>query len=167
MPFAPHTLQSAPDDSQPAMQATAEKFGAVPDAVARLATSPELLNSFLAGTVAVDATTLSPLAREVAVITVAVRHDCRTCIGLHTTTLRRLGGGDLVSPLRERRALDDPALEAVRLFTEQVFVCHGQVSAAELEAFLAAGHTERNALEIVMVIGIYTMSTFANRLVGA
>lgn len=53
------------------------------------------------------------------------------------------------------------------MFTEQVFLSYGQVPDSELEAFLAAGHTEQNALEIVMVAGIYTMSTFANRLVGA
>lgn len=167
MPFAPHTLQSAPEASRAAMHATAERFGAVPDAVARLATSPQLLNTFLAGTAAVEDTSLSPLAREVAVMTVAVRHDCATCIGIHTAALRRHGGADLVSPLRERRTLGDPAMEAVRMFTEQVFLSYGQVPDSELEAFLAAGHTEQNALEIVMVAGIYTMSTFANRLVGA
>lgn len=167
MPFAPHSIESAPAGSRLAMQATAEKFGTVPEAVARLATSPHLLNTFLAGTAAVEATTLSPLAREVAVLTVAVRHDCRTCIGIHSAALRQHGGAELVRPLREQQALADPALEAVRLFTEQVFASHGQVPDAELQAFLAAGHTEEQALEIVMVIGIYTMSTFANRLVGA
>ncbi len=35
----------------------------------------------------------------------------------------------------------------------------------ELTAFLAAGYTHRNALEVVLGIGTYTMSTFANRLV--
>lgn len=165
MPFTPHSLQSAPEGSRPAMRATAEKFGAVPDAVARLATSPALLNTFLAGTAAVETTTLTPLAREVAVMTVAVRHDCRTCVGIHSAALRQHGGGHLVAPLREGRPLDVPALEAVRQFTGQAFQWHGRVPDAQLEEFLAAGHTEEHALEIVMIIGIYTMSTFANRLV--
>lgn len=167
MHFAPHSIESAPADSRPAMRATAEKFGTVPEAVARLATSPHLLNTFLDGAAAVEATTLCPLAREVAVMAVAVRHECRTCIGIHTAALRRHHGAGLVAPLRERRALDDPNLEAVRRFTDQLFVSHGRVTDAELQAFLTAGHTEEQALEIVMVIGIYTMSTFANRLVGA
>jgi hypothetical protein len=37
----------------------------------------------------------------------------------------------------------------------------------EIEEFLAAGFTKRNALEVVLGIGTYAISTFANRLVGA
>ena len=36
-----------------------------------------------------------------------------------------------------------------------------------LRDFLAAGYTTQNALEIVLGIGTYTMSTLANRLTGA
>jgi hypothetical protein len=36
-----------------------------------------------------------------------------------------------------------------------------------LHAFLGHGYTARNALEVVMGIGTYTMSTLANRLVRA
>ena len=43
----------------------------------------------------------------------------------------------------------------------------GDVPAEELEAFTRAGYTARNALEVVLGIGTYTLSTFANRLTGA
>jgi hypothetical protein len=36
-----------------------------------------------------------------------------------------------------------------------------------LRAFLGHGYTARNALEVVLGIGAYTMSTFANRLTRA
>jgi alkylhydroperoxidase family enzyme len=36
-----------------------------------------------------------------------------------------------------------------------------------LRAFLASGYTRQNALEVVLGIGTYTMSTLANRLTGA
>ena len=38
---------------------------------------------------------------------------------------------------------------------------------AALRAFLARGYTTQNALEVVLGIGTYTMSTLANRLTGA
>lgn len=37
----------------------------------------------------------------------------------------------------------------------------------DLDAFLAHGHTPRNALEVVLGIGTYTLSTLANRLTRA
>lgn len=38
---------------------------------------------------------------------------------------------------------------------------------ATLQSFLAHGYTARNALEVVLGIGTYTMSTLANRMTGA
>ena len=36
-----------------------------------------------------------------------------------------------------------------------------------LRDFMAQGYTSQNALEVVLGIGTYTMSTLANRLTGA
>ena len=63
--------------------------------------------------------------------------------------------------------LDDERLEAIRAFTLQLLASTGAVGDDELEAFVAHGYTPRNALEVVLGIGTYTMSTFANRLVRA
>jgi len=45
-------------------------------------------------------------------------------------------------------------------------ICPGSPDDA-LRAFLASGYTRQNALEVVLGIGTYTMSTLANRLTGA
>jgi len=42
-----------------------------------------------------------------------------------------------------------------------------EVNKEALKAFLARDYTERNALEVVLGIGAYTMATLANRLTGA
>ena len=43
----------------------------------------------------------------------------------------------------------------------------GDVDDVTLREFLARGYTTQNALEVVLGIGTYTMSTLANRLTGA
>ena len=43
----------------------------------------------------------------------------------------------------------------------------GDVGEPALRAFFGHGYTERNALEVVLGIGTYVMSTLANRLTGA
>ncbi|GGV54220.1 alkyl hydroperoxide reductase AhpD [Streptomyces longisporoflavus] len=167
--FAEHTVETAPAESRAAMERTAAAFGKTPSAVARLAESPELLNGFLELSAAFERTTLEPVAREVVVMTVAVRNDCHICVAMHTGKLRKLGAdAELIAALREGRALDrDERLEAVRQFTLEVLATAGGVGDEELKKFLAAGYTERNALEVVMGIGTYTMSTLANRLTRA
>ncbi|MEV8317261.1 carboxymuconolactone decarboxylase family protein [Streptomyces sp. NPDC059900] len=166
--FAEYTVETAPAESRAAMERTAAAFGKTPSAVARLAESPELLNGFLELSASFERTTLEPVAREVVVMTVAVRNDCHICVAMHTGKLRKLGAdAGLVAALREGRALGDERLEAVRQFTLEVLATAGGVGDEELKQFLAAGHTERNALEVVMGIGTYTMSTLANRLTRA
>ncbi|MBM7170929.1 carboxymuconolactone decarboxylase family protein [Streptomyces sp. G44] len=166
--FAEHTVETAPPASRAAMERTAAAFGQVPNAVARLAESPELLNGFLEMTAAFDRATLDPVAREVVIMTVATRNDCHICVTMHTGKLRKLGASpELITALREERALPDERLEAVRRFTLTVLATAGAAPDADLKAFLARGHTERNALEVVLGIGTYTMSTLANRLTRA
>jgi hypothetical protein len=43
----------------------------------------------------------------------------------------------------------------------------GDVGDQALAEFLAHGYTSQNALEVVLGIGTYTMSTLANRLTGS
>ncbi|MGV9882439.1 carboxymuconolactone decarboxylase family protein [Streptomyces sp. NPDC003006] len=166
--FTEHTVETAPAESRPAMERVTQAFGQLPNAVARLAESPELLNGFLELSAAFERTTLDPVAREAVIMTVATRNDCHVCVALHIGKLRKLGAGaELVTALREQRELPDERLEAVRRFTLTVLATAGGVGDDDVKTFLSHGYTERNALEVVLGIGTYTMSTLANRLTRA
>jgi hypothetical protein len=53
------------------------------------------------------------------------------------------------------------------VFTLRVLDTAGDVGDGAMPDFLAAGYTTQNALEVVLGVGTYTMSTLANRLTGA
>ncbi|QKW07213.1 carboxymuconolactone decarboxylase family protein [Streptomyces sp. NA04227] len=166
--FTTHTLESAPAAARPAMEAVARARGSLPVAVGRLAESPALLGGFLRLSAAFEQSTLEPLAREIVIMTVAARNGCGLCVQLHTARLRELGAAnELVAAAQEMGPQEDQRLEAVRQFTLAVLASAGGVADGELRAFLDAGFTREQALEVVLGIGTYTMSTFANRLVRA
>lgn len=166
--FPAHTLESAPPLARPTMEAVSRKFGFLPGPVARLATSPELLNGFLRLSASFESCSLPPLARETLIMTIATRNACHVCVAMHSATLHRLDApSELIDALRGQRPVDPPELEAIRLFTLAVLERAGAVTAAELEAFLTAGYSRQHALEVVLGIGAYTMSTLANRLTDA
>jgi AhpD family alkylhydroperoxidase len=166
--FPDHTIESAPAASRPAIEATAKRMGYLPAAVARLASSPELLNGFLKMTALFDTTTLEPVAREVVIFTVATRNTCHICIAMHAAKLSALGADpDLIAALREGKPVPDERLAAVQAFTLDVLDAAGAVPDKSLEVFLAHGYTIRNALEVVLGVGTYTMSTLANRMTRA
>ncbi|PVE10488.1 hypothetical protein Y717_30955 [Streptomyces scopuliridis RB72] len=91
-----------------------------------------MLDGFQKLTGLFESTTLDPLAREVIVMTVAVRNACHLCVVMHTGKLRALGAADeLIDALREQRPgqpLPDERLEAVRQFTLAVLATAGGVS---------------------------------------
>jgi uncharacterized peroxidase-related enzyme len=166
--FPDHTPESAPPAARPTMAATAKKFGHVPPAVARMATSPETLNGFLKLNAIFESTTLPALEREVLIMTVATRNGCHVCVAMHTASLEGLSAApELVSALRAQSTLPSPRLEALRQFVHAVMDTTGDVPPGALEAFVGAGFTPRNALEVVLGIGTYTVSTYANRLIQA
>jgi AhpD family alkylhydroperoxidase len=168
--FTEHTVESAPAGARRAMTATASHLGYLPSGVALMATSPDLLDGFLKLSAMFEATTLDPIAREVLVMTIATRNGCHLCVAMHTARLTALDADPaLIAALREGAAqtLADPRLDAVRVFTLRVLETAGDVGEAALRSFLAHGYTGQNALEVVLGIGTYTMSTLANRLTGA
>lgn len=166
--FTLHTLDSAPAASRRMMQATVEHLGYLPAGVGLMAESPQMFEGFLKANALFEAATLDPVAREVLVLTVATRNGCHLCVAMHTARLVALGAPDgLIQALREQRPLDDPRLDAVRIFTLEVMDHTGDVGEKALRTFLEQGYTHRNALEVVLGIGTYTISTLANRLIDA
>ena len=166
--FPEHTIESAPAGSRRFMTATQNHLGYLPAATARWAASPHLLEGFGKLNAIFENCTLDPVAREVVVMTIATRNGCHVCVAMHTARLTALGARpDVIAALRDALPLADQRLEAIRVFTLRVLDTAGDVGDDALRAFLASGYTRQNALEVVLGIGTYTMSTLANRLTGA
>jgi AhpD family alkylhydroperoxidase len=166
--FPDHTLESAPPAARRPMEATTKHLGYLPVPVARLANSPELLDGFLRISGIFENTTLDPLSREVLVMTIATRNGCHVCVAMHTASLTQLGADpELIAALHNQQPLQDDRLETIRQFTLEVLATTGAVGDAPMQAFLAHGYTPQNALEVVLGIGAYTISTFANRMTDA
>jgi AhpD family alkylhydroperoxidase len=166
--FTEYTIESAPPASRRAMTAVRDHLGYLPSATARWAESPSLLDAFARVNALFESSSLDPLARETLVMTVAVRNGCELCVSMHTRRLQTAGADEaVIAALRAGGPVPDERLEAVRLFTIRLIETTGQAGDDSVQAFLDAGFTRRNALEVVLGIGTYTMSTFANRLTDA
>lgn len=166
--FPEHTVDTAPTASRRTMEGVTRNLGYLPAAVGRLAESPQTLDGFLKLSAMFETTELDPVAREVVIMTIATRNSCHVCVAMHTAKLTRLAADpELTAALRDQRPLPDPRLNALRTFTLAALDHTGAVPDETLHAFLAQGFTHRNALEVMLGIGAYTLSTFANRLVDA
>ncbi|PWR12886.1 alkylhydroperoxidase [Micromonospora acroterricola] len=166
--FTAHTAETAPAAARPTIEGVRRRFGFLPAPVALMAESPQLLAGFLTANAGFEQTALEPLEREVVVLAVATTNECHVCVALHTGTLTRLGAAtELITALRAGAPLPEPRLEALRRFTLAVLDHRGAVPDDQLGEFLAAGYQPRHALDVVLGVGTYTISTFANRLTRA
>ena len=66
---------------------------------------------------------------------------------------------------RAVRSYEDPKLEALRVFALNLVENRGWVAPEGLEAFLGAGFTKQNVLEIVAVIAHKVLSNYTNHIV--
>lgn len=162
-----HDLSSAPAGARAHLEATQKFLGFIPVGMARQAESPEVLDAFAELNKLWARGELTEREREVVVFTVAHHSGCDLCLAFHDALLRRGGDAALATELGTEAPLADPRLSALRRFTRAALASRGDVPDDERASFLAAGFTARHALEVVLGIATYTLSTFANRLVRA
>lgn len=168
MRFAPLDPETAPVAAKPLVAGSQKQFGFVPSPVAKLARSPQALKYLFAGFAAFEHSSLGPLEQEVLAMTVAFENECHYCMAMHSALLLRTPElAPVVAALRAGAPQPDPRLEALRRFTLAVYNGKGRVDAATWEMFTAAGFGEAEALDVVLGVGVYVMSTLANVLTDA
>ena len=71
-----------------------------------------------------------------------------------------------IAALRAGTAIPDAKLEALHTFAGAVVRQRGHVDDAGIQAFLDAGYTRQNVLEVVLVVATKVMSNYTNHLTG-
>ena len=156
---------TAPLAARDALARAKKAFGAIPAPLARYAGSPALLTAALAALDSFDKTSLSALEREVLAMTMGRVNGCQFCVSLHRRLLTtQRAPAELIGALEAGSPLSDPRLEALRRFVLGLLEQHGNVDRATWLGFREAGFSHAQALEVVMGVSAYTLTTFANRL---
>jgi AhpD family alkylhydroperoxidase len=163
--FDLHTVETAPEGSRSALAATTAAWGFTPRLHAILAESPAALIGYDTLFGLVGQSTLTPVEQQVAFQAVNVFHGCEYCTMGHTYLSRAAGMSEAdVQALRDDRAPEAPRLAALWRFARAVVESRGQAGDAAVEAFLEAGFTRANVLDVVTVIATKTISNYTNHL---
>lgn len=71
---------------------------------------------------------------------------------------------DVIAALRNGTSIDDPKLEALRVFAEKMNLSRGWPEESDVEAFLAAGYTQKTMLEVVLGTAFKVLSNYTNHI---
>jgi uncharacterized peroxidase-related enzyme len=163
--FVVHTAQTAPAPAGEKLAQIGKAWGFVPNLHGILAESPEALEGYDTLFGLVGKTTLTPIEQQVAFLAVSYENECAYCMAGHTALASMAKvPAPVVAALREGQAVADPRLEALRRFAGAVTRQRGDVGDAATEAFLEAGFTKRNVLEIVLLVATKTISNYTNHI---
>ena len=164
--FTVYTETNAPEAAKPALGATKAAFGFVPNLQANMAESPELLAGYSTLWDLFSKSTLTPHEQQVVYLTSNFENECHYCMAGHSTLAKMLKMDPAaIEALRNGTPLPDAKLEALHRFATQVVRNRGWVSDADTDAFLAAGYTRRNVLEVVLGVATKVMSNYTNHIV--
>jgi uncharacterized peroxidase-related enzyme len=164
--FTVHSAESAPPASRPQLEGIARSFGFVPNLFGVFAESPAALRGALATYEAFSTSSLAPAEQQLVMLAVSEANDCEYCVAAHSTLAKRFVKVDpaLVAATRRREPLTDVKLDALVTFTRRVVEQRGMLAEAEVTAFLEAGYTKAQVIEVLLGVGMKTFNNYVDHI---
>jgi uncharacterized peroxidase-related enzyme len=160
-----HSLDTAPEAARPILAAAQASWGFVPNLLAVLAEAPAALEGYTTLFRLFDGSSFSPIERQVVYLTVNFENDCHYCMAGHSVLARMAGMAPAdIEALRNGLPLVNARLEALHHFTAAMVRQRGFIPGAEIDAFLAAGFSKAQVLEVILGIATKVLSNYTNHI---
>lgn len=142
-----------------------KNLGFVPNLYAYFAKNDTALSDYLK--LQNRKSTLSGKEREIVNLVTSQINGCRYCQSAHTV-LGKMHGftEEQILEIRSGSASFNDKYQALALFTAAVVKNRGHVNEDVREAFFAAGYSEANMIDVVIVIGDKIISNYLHNLTG-
>lgn len=157
--FSIPTREEVSEGNQAIFDNLQKGLGFVPNLYATYAYSDTALGDYLA--LQNRKSSLKAKEREVINLIVSEVNACNYCLSAHTA-LGKMNGftDDQILELRSGEASFDAKFDALVKFAKNITVNRSKPDAEVLENFFAAGYTNENMVDVIIVIGDKIISNF-------
>ena len=161
-----NTIESAPEDSRPTLQAAQEAMGSIPNLAGGMAESPTLIRGFFTLRKIYSEGTLTPQEIQVLAIVNARENSCTWCVAFHSRAAIAAGvPRDVVETVRSGGLPDERRLRALCHLSQELVRHRGHAPAGVLREFQAAGLTPAQSLEVVLGVGFSVLANYSQHLI--
>ena len=161
--FDVHTKETAPTESAELLASAEKAYGFIPNLLGVMAESPATLGAYLAIGQLFEKSSFSSTEQQIVILTTSRFNECDYCMAAHTVIAgMQKVPADIVEAIRDDRPIDDPRLEALRIFTRTIVEKRAHLSSADIAAFLAADYTKEQVLEVIFGVSFKTLSNYVN-----
>ena len=151
--------------SEAILEELLQRFGFVPNLLAAMSESPEVLYFYLAGQEIMAKSSLSPSELEAVQITISQYNGCRYCVAEHGDGARAAGisKADIVA-LQAGEIPGDYGLATVVQAARLILEKRGQLSSDNLELLGGLGIGKRKIYDIIGVIALSTVTNYIDHI---
>jgi alkylhydroperoxidase family enzyme len=162
--FPLHTMDTAPEASREVLGAIGRSEKELPNMLRTMAESPAALSGFDQLRRAFAQSSLSPLEQQVVYLTVAQANGCHYCTAQTDMFDDSPTAQDAAKAILNDRPLADRRMQALRRFADRVARQQGWVAGDAVEAFLGAGYTQAQVLDVICGVALATFSSYTNHI---
>ena len=153
--FTFHTPDNTSRQTKELLAGIQKGYGFFPDLFGYMAEAPTTVEAYLALNELVSKTSLSPAQQQVALLAVSVENDCDFCTVAHRAMGKMKHANEqTLTAVSSHSAINDPQDRALVAFAQSVTKNRGRPSDAEVQAFLKAGFTKQQILEVILIVSI-------------
>ncbi|MBI5786121.1 MAG: carboxymuconolactone decarboxylase family protein [Rhodocyclales bacterium] len=161
------SLATADPVQQEVLAAAQKQVGFIPNMYANMVNVPGVLSTYLHGYNAFrQHSGFSPAEQEVVFLAISQQNGCHYCMAAHSMLADKMSGvpAPVLAAIRAHQPIPDARLQALFAFAQELVRTGGKPEAATGATFLAAGFTERDALQVILAAAAKTLSNYSNHL---
>ena len=144
-----------------------KKNGGWPNMYGNMINSTGLLETYLHGyNMFRTESGFTPIEQEVVFLSLSYENECNYCMAAHSFIADKMSKvpAAVTDAIRAGQPIADDKLQALSLFTKQLFISRGRPTKEEVTNFLYAGFDEKKILEIILALAVKTLSNYSNHL---
>ncbi len=163
--FKFHTPENTSGETRQLLQGILKGYGFFPNLYGYMAEAPVTIEAYLALNEMLAKTSFTPAQQQVALLAVSVENDCEFCTIAHRAIGKMKGAkAETLAALASHAKIADAGDRALAAFTRAVVKKRGRPDEAEIRAFMDAGFTRRQIMEVILIVAIKTLTNYINHL---
>ncbi|MFO7764755.1 MAG: carboxymuconolactone decarboxylase family protein [Wenzhouxiangellaceae bacterium] len=156
---------NAPQDARDLLEKAEKNYGFIPNILGVMANSPALLEAYMSLSQIFEKTSFSAAEKQTVLLAVSTENDCGYCKSAHTAIAKMQNVDEAVlNAIASGDKLPDAKLDVLFNFTRTMVEKRGLPSDADLQAFFDAGYSEAQVQDVIVGIGMKTMSNYNNHI---
>jgi len=160
-----HNENTAPLQAHPTLVESRKNYGFIPNLHAIMAESPALLRAYAMISDIFEETSFSDTEKQLILLSVSHENDCDYCMAAHSAVAHiKNVPADIIAALRSGQPLVDTKLESLRQLVNSVINNRGHAKVYEVNAFLNAGYSTGQLLDVLVGVGMKTLSNYTNHI---